>query len=240
MSQKKSGQPPSQARLTANRANAQKSTGPKSPEGKARSSMNAWKHGITARSAALTRESDEDFERLALDYRTRFQPVDGFEVALLDQIIQVHWHMDRVRWIQSAHLELELRREHLTLGYNPEALPNGFFVALAYKALGDNSRIIDLTNRELARLSREYARLNQVFLDIRRECPPIAPHEASSPASPYQPGSPASPETPAQNEPTPSPRPPAAGRALAAPIFFKPQPVIAPEAAPPPLAFAAA
>jgi hypothetical protein len=38
----------SAARLTANRANAQKSTGPRTLQGKARSSRDALKHGLAA------------------------------------------------------------------------------------------------------------------------------------------------------------------------------------------------
>jgi hypothetical protein len=238
MSRKKSGKPTSQARIRANRANALKSTGPNTEEGKARSRMNAWKHGITARGAALSKENPEAFERLALGYRSRYQPADAFEVDLLDQIIIVHWHMDRLRYIQSAHLELELNRDSLATGFLPDSLSNDFLIALAYQHLADHSRIIDLTNRELARLSREYARLNQVFLDIRRECPVVDPGDcparpqvetapstlpASSPATPSQ--------MPVQNEPI-------AARLLIAPIQLKPKEISADST--PPLAARAA
>ena len=50
MSEKK---PLSEAQLAANRANAKKSTGPVSIEGKKRSSANSTKHGITARRPLL-------------------------------------------------------------------------------------------------------------------------------------------------------------------------------------------
>ena len=170
MSRKKHKQPPSEAQLAANRANALKSTGPKTPEGKARSSMNAWKHGLTASGAVLTHEYEEDFDRLALAYRTRYLPADRFELHLLDQIILVHWHMDRIRYVQSFHIEQEIYNPDVADSYpdlDPEidthALP-----AIAYRTVAETSRVLDITNRELARLSREYARLNQVFLDMPR------------------------------------------------------------------------
>jgi len=54
--------------IEANRRNAERSTGPTTPEGKARSSQNAVKHGLTARRSVITvgdgEESIEDYERL--------------------------------------------------------------------------------------------------------------------------------------------------------------------------------
>ena len=48
------------ARLRANRKNARKSTGPKTPEGKARSSRNALKHGLLARHVIIDDDPNED------------------------------------------------------------------------------------------------------------------------------------------------------------------------------------
>ena len=49
-----------QAQIDANRANAQKSTGPKTPEGKAKSRRNGLKHGLTAEACML---ADEDAQK---------------------------------------------------------------------------------------------------------------------------------------------------------------------------------
>ena len=47
----------SPAQLAANRRNAQKSTGPRTAEGKKRASLNALKHGMTAKTVVLPHES---------------------------------------------------------------------------------------------------------------------------------------------------------------------------------------
>ena len=50
------------ARTEANRKNAQRSTGPKTPEGKARSSKNALKHGLTSEELILPGENPEAYD----------------------------------------------------------------------------------------------------------------------------------------------------------------------------------
>jgi hypothetical protein len=58
----------------AHRMNAQKSTGPRSAEGKAASSMNALKSGIDAESALIRGEDKTALETLTAEYYRRFQP----------------------------------------------------------------------------------------------------------------------------------------------------------------------
>ena len=50
--------------IEANRRNAQRSTGPKTPERKARSALNALQHGIRSSLAVIPGESPENFETL--------------------------------------------------------------------------------------------------------------------------------------------------------------------------------
>ena len=53
--------------IAANRRNAQKSTGPKTPEGQKTVSRNAITHGLTAARAVVLPEEQQEFERFAED-----------------------------------------------------------------------------------------------------------------------------------------------------------------------------
>ena len=60
--------------IDANRRNALKSTGPKTPEGKAAVSMNSLRHGLRARKVVLPGENREEFNQLCDDLEREWQP----------------------------------------------------------------------------------------------------------------------------------------------------------------------
>src|SRR5678816_1862470 len=59
--------PSSERRAAANRRNAQKSTGPRTPEGKARTALNALKHGVTARTPFIPSDDPDEFAELTCE-----------------------------------------------------------------------------------------------------------------------------------------------------------------------------
>jgi hypothetical protein len=79
--------PVSPEQLAANRANAAKSTGPRTPEGKARSSQNARKHGFTASTFAVVRLEDlQEVAHLREDLIALYQPVNSQELFALERV----------------------------------------------------------------------------------------------------------------------------------------------------------
>ncbi len=79
--------PISEKRLAANRANAQKSTGPRTPDGKSKSSRNAVKHGFRASSFAVVRlEELDEVENFKADAVHCYRPVNAQELAAVERI----------------------------------------------------------------------------------------------------------------------------------------------------------
>ena len=80
----------------ANRRNAQKSTGPKTPEGKAAVSMNALRHGLRARTVVLPGENREEFNQLCDDLEVEWHPQSRTEQFYVEQMAVSQWKLTRM------------------------------------------------------------------------------------------------------------------------------------------------
>src|SRR5215208_1756330 len=96
----------------ANRQNAQKSTGPKTPEGKAAVSLNALKHGLLSKEILLPGEDEEALRELDERLRGELQPVGVVEDLLVDRITSLLWRLRRLGHVEAGIFALELY-EHL-------------------------------------------------------------------------------------------------------------------------------
>jgi hypothetical protein len=101
---------PSDKQIQANRQNAQKSTGPKSPEGKRRASMNAIKHGLTAQKhTVIPGEDPQAFQKeLALWYAEQ-KPADMAQAALVETACRAAWKLRRSHHQEDAALAHKAR-----------------------------------------------------------------------------------------------------------------------------------
>ena len=87
----------SDAKLRANRANAKKSTGPRTPEGKARVSQNGIGHGLFCKAAVLPGESETEFLSLRLLFHTDLVARDAVEFAIVERAVLSQWKMRRAQ-----------------------------------------------------------------------------------------------------------------------------------------------
>ncbi len=90
------------AQQQANKQNAQRSTGPRTDEGKQRSSQNALKHGLCAKNPLIRGEDPDDFYRHGAQLEFQLRPANPVEEDLVEQIIDITWRLKRFARIESG------------------------------------------------------------------------------------------------------------------------------------------
>jgi hypothetical protein len=91
--------------LQANRQNAKRSTGPRSPEGKARSRLNSRKHGLTAKMLIIVGENVDDFDQLRAELMVEHDPQSVLETELVERLAGILWRLRRVPSFEAAILD---------------------------------------------------------------------------------------------------------------------------------------
>jgi len=105
------------AQRSANKANAQKSTGPKTAPGKAASSRNNFRHGFTGAFSVLSDENQSDFDELLEALRAEHQPSTPTESLFVESMAQHYWLKQRAIRLQSACTHSDERQFVLYLRY---------------------------------------------------------------------------------------------------------------------------
>lgn len=96
----------SKNRIAANRANAQKSTGPKTEAGKAASRVNATRHGLSGKFVVIDGEDPAAYDALRQDLIASYKPANAAETMLVDEIAQNYWRLQRVRVIEARTFDM--------------------------------------------------------------------------------------------------------------------------------------
>jgi hypothetical protein len=88
--------PISEAKLAANQANAQLSTGPRTDIGKQTSSKNALKTGLTGQTVLLPTDHLPAYEALIARFQKKYNPANPEETKLVQSIIDTTWRLERI------------------------------------------------------------------------------------------------------------------------------------------------
>jgi hypothetical protein len=94
-----------EAQILANRLNAQKSTGPRTIEGKSAVSQNAVQHGFSAHLDVISSESQADFDQYRDQLLAELDPATPMESMLAERIVSLSWRLKRIYSIQNQTID---------------------------------------------------------------------------------------------------------------------------------------
>jgi hypothetical protein len=100
------------ARAAASRRNGAKSTGPKTPQGKARSARNALKHGLCAEEFVVLHDEDaQAFAALEASVLEELAPQGALQRFLAGRMVRAAWRLERAERIEIELLEYRMDRD---------------------------------------------------------------------------------------------------------------------------------
>jgi hypothetical protein len=200
--------------IDANRQNAQRSSGPRTPEGKAASRFNALKSGIDAQAQVIPGEDPAQLEALLAEYQERFDTSVPERRMLVDTLVVCDWLFRRLNRAEASFWQYEAWRTESSFLSNKH--PEG-------RVLFFGDKVFDRLQRRVNAIHRNYDRALQELKSLE-DAP--APTEDAQPPAPTAPP----PEPPATTPPEPAP--PQLNQQPAHEIGFVPQSL--PQQAPPP------
>ena len=135
-----------QRQAEANRRNAMKSTGPRTPAGKAVVALNGMKHGLLSRESLVEGENEADLVDFGKRLRSQLAPVGELELLLVDRIVSTAWRLRRLVAVE-------------TLLFNNERAPDHAFSHCGREKMGVLSRYEVTLERSFYKALHELQRL---------------------------------------------------------------------------------
>lgn len=217
----------SDRKLAANRLNARKSTGPRTPTGKRRSAQNALKHGLCSTSPLLPNESEPTHAVFLQELKDELQPRTVLQRHLFPHIANLLWKLQRLPDAERHLFALEAAKA----APDPSPIPDASrphsdsppslapCQTLAHRFSDDPNNGFILLSRYERHLQNALLRLLRQYHALQKTHPttPYAPDEPPVPrerAWPFPPtpeelaSSRPTPSTPAQSETSPQPTTP--------------------------------
>ncbi len=167
-------------------AGSNKSTGPRTEEGKSRSATNALKHGLLARDAVLPSEDPADFDSQLSALEADIQPANSLESELVRQIADSQWRMRRLTRLETGFLAASLAaKRRLMERLHPDSLQPGYDgeTLLLGSGMIDKTQTLVHLARYDGHLSRRFFRAIKQLRDLRRD--EREAHEARTSAGSY-------------------------------------------------------
>lgn len=159
---------PKRTRAEIARANGAKSKGPVTPRGKAISSRNATKHGLTSKQIVLPDESAPSYLALHRSYVDHFSPRNVVERDLVTFLAVTRWRMRRLVSVETSYLAHELNCSSEGTGRSRQRPESHKSIARIFSRV-DGRNGLPLIARYEGTLQRTYERAYNQLLALRAE-----------------------------------------------------------------------
>ncbi|MDQ6760009.1 MAG: hypothetical protein M3Z32_09120 [Acidobacteriota bacterium] len=156
----------SDTQLQANRLNAQLSTGPKTPEGKKRSSLNALRHGLSGQIVVLPNEEMQAYLAFGQRLLEDMAPQGELEKQMVQTLIDTQWRLNRGRSVENSLLATSLEDPAGDTSIADAHVHSALASAHLFMHQLDN---LERLSRYEQRLSRTFATTLKQLRDIQAE-----------------------------------------------------------------------
>jgi hypothetical protein len=153
-------------RAATNHANSLHSTGPRTEQGKQRSSLNALRHGLTARTAVLPTEDPDDYQRHIQQFLDEHKPATPTETQLVHEIANTAWRLNRIPSLEAELLSQDPSPQSLipqlaSLGLHGSRLSRQFQKAL--------EQLRDIQEERCRLERRQLTEAAEIFIRLQRK-----------------------------------------------------------------------
>ena len=148
----------SQIKSESARINGAKSKGPVSVEGRARSSKNALRHGLSSAVVVLPHEDRAQFEQLRDSYMESFQPADQPQHDLIETMAAARWRLNRLVEIEAKLFEKEMVLRDDDIEKELSNMTEVEKLAWVFDHMANHSKSLAMQIRYEGSLNRSYER----------------------------------------------------------------------------------
>src|SRR5712664_3446554 len=154
------------ARTARNRANAAHSTGPKTEAGKKRSSLNAYRHGLTGQTIILPAEDLVAYQDFTDTFFADYKPVGTLEKQLVQSLADTSWRLNRVAALEHNLIGLGFDEHSNSISTEH---PEAHAALVIIEALRDETPALAALGLHTARLSRHFEKTLKQLNDTQEK-----------------------------------------------------------------------
>ena len=153
-------------RAAVNKANAQKSTGPRTVAGKQRSKLNALRHGLTGQTIVLPTEDHSAYQRHSQSFLDEYRPQGATETQLVQSLLDTSWQLNRAAAVETNLFSLGITEMEDRIRANHPEAEAALAMALAFR---EHNRAFANIGTYRQRLTRQFERTLLLLRQIQAE-----------------------------------------------------------------------